>query len=94
MSYDNLVIVLAVAACVPFLLALVPRAGLPGPVLEILAGVVLGPAVLDVMRPDAMVQALSIIGLSRPGGHVRTGRGRWLGAESRRAGRDRGSLRR
>ncbi|MFC5212612.1 cation:proton antiporter [Streptomyces coerulescens] len=64
MSYDNLVIVLAVAACVPFLLALVPRVRLPGPVLEILAGVVLGPAVLDVVRPDAMVQALSIIGLS------------------------------
>ncbi|MBG0850490.1 cation:proton antiporter [Streptomyces spinoverrucosus] len=64
MSYDNLVIVLAVAACVPFLLALVPRVRLPGPVLEILAGVVLGPAVLDLVQPDATVEALSIIGLS------------------------------
>ncbi|AOR36747.1 hypothetical protein BFF78_41945 [Streptomyces fodineus] len=64
MSYDNLVIVLAVAAGVPFLLALVPRVPLPGPVLEIVAGVVLGPAVLNVVQPDATVQALSIIGLS------------------------------
>ncbi|XHM65262.1 cation:proton antiporter [Streptomyces nigra] len=64
MDYDNLVIVLAVAAGVPFLLALVPRAHLPGPVLEIVAGVVLGPAVLDLVRPDQTVEALSVIGLS------------------------------
>ncbi|MGP3952847.1 cation:proton antiporter [Streptomyces sp. 7N604] len=64
MSYDNLVIVLAVAAGAPFLLAVVPRVPLPGPVLEIVAGVVLGPAVLNVVQPDATVQALSIIGLS------------------------------
>jgi Kef-type K+ transport system membrane component KefB len=64
MSYDNLVIVLAVAAGVPFLLAVVPRVPLPAPVLEIVAGVVLGPAVLNVVQPDATVQALSIIGLS------------------------------
>ncbi|MBZ4020412.1 cation:proton antiporter [Streptomyces purpurogeneiscleroticus] len=64
MSYDNLVTVLAVAAGVPFLLAMVPRVPLPGPVLEIVAGVVLGPAVLNLVQPDATVQALSIIGLS------------------------------
>ncbi|MFG3323640.1 cation:proton antiporter [Streptomyces sp. NPDC048171] len=64
MAYDNLFIVLAVAAGVPFLLALLPRARLPGPVLEIVAGVVLGPAVLDLVQPDATVEALSVIGLS------------------------------
>ncbi|MCX4514364.1 cation:proton antiporter [Streptomyces sp. NBC_01619] len=64
MSYDNLVIVLAVAAAVPFVLAMVPRVPLPGPVLEIVAGVVLGPAVLNLVQPDATVEALSIIGLS------------------------------
>ncbi len=42
MSYDNLVIALAVAAAVPFLLALAPRVRLPGPVLEIVVGPVLG----------------------------------------------------
>ncbi|MFG2275832.1 cation:proton antiporter [Streptomyces chartreusis] len=62
--HDNLVIVLAVAAGVPFLLALVPRARLPGPVLEIVAGIVLGSAVLDLVQPDETVEALSIIGLS------------------------------
>ncbi|MER7814650.1 cation:proton antiporter [Streptomyces sp. NPDC096153] len=64
MSYDNLVIVLAVAAGVPFLLALMPRVPLPGPVLEIVAGIVLGPAVLGVVQADSTVKALSIIGLS------------------------------
>ncbi len=64
MSYDNLVIALAVAAAVPFLLALAPRVRLPGPVLEIVAGLVLGPAVLDRVRPDGTVEALSVIGLS------------------------------
>lgn len=64
MSYDNLVIVLAVAASVPFLLAMAPRVLLPGPVLEIVAGIVLGPAVLNWVQPDATVEALSIIGLS------------------------------
>ncbi|MFC9889405.1 cation:proton antiporter [Streptomyces pilosus] len=64
MSYDNLVIVLAIAAGVPFLLALAPRLPLPGPVLEILAGVVLGPAVLNWVQPDATVRTLSVIGLS------------------------------
>lgn len=64
MSYDNLIIVLVVAAGVPFLLAAVPRVPLPGPVLEIVAGIVLGPAVLNVVQPDATVQALAIIGLS------------------------------
>ncbi|MGP4102266.1 cation:proton antiporter [Nonomuraea sp. KM90] len=63
MSYDNLLIVLAVAAGVPFLLAMVPRLPVPGAVLEIVAGVVLGPAVLNVVTVDAAVESLSIIGL-------------------------------
>ncbi|WP_406503059.1 cation:proton antiporter [Streptomyces sp. NBC_01602] len=58
------IIVLTVAAGVPFLLAMVPRVPIPGPVLEIVAGIVLGPAILNVVEPDATVQALSIIGLS------------------------------
>ena len=42
----GLVIVLAVAAGVPLLLGLLPRLRLPGALLEIVAGIVLGPAVL------------------------------------------------
>ncbi|MGW9136728.1 cation:proton antiporter domain-containing protein [Streptomyces sp. NPDC055681] len=43
---------------------MVPRVPIPGPVLEIVAGIVLGPAILNVVGPDATVQALSITGLS------------------------------
>ena len=46
MNFDNLVAVLAVAAAVPLILAAVPRVPVPGPVLEIVAGILLGPAVL------------------------------------------------
>jgi Kef-type K+ transport system membrane component KefB len=43
------VIVLAVAAGVPLLLGLLPGARLPGPLLEIHAGIVLGPSVLALL---------------------------------------------
>ena len=42
MNFDNLVAVLAVAAAVPLILAAVPRVPVPGQVLEIVAGIVLG----------------------------------------------------
>ena len=43
---NGLVIVLAVAAAVPLLLGLVPRLLLPGALVEIVAGILLGPSVL------------------------------------------------
>jgi Kef-type K+ transport system membrane component KefB len=64
MNFDNLVAVLAVAAAVPLLLAAVPRVPVPGPVLEIVAGIVLGPAVLDLVKPDQAVRLVSTIGLA------------------------------
>ncbi|MGY4766423.1 cation:proton antiporter [Kribbella sp. CWNU-51] len=64
MNFDNLVAVLAVAAAVPLILAAVPRVAVPGPVLEIVAGIVLGPAVLGLVKPDQAVQLLSTIGLA------------------------------
>lgn len=63
MSFDNLVIVAAVAAAIPLLLGFLPRVPIPGPVLEIIAGILLGPAVLDVVHVDATVQAASVLGL-------------------------------
>ena len=36
----------------------------PGPVLEIVAGIVLGPAVLDLVQPDQAVRLISTIGLA------------------------------
>ena len=64
MNSDNLVAVLAVAAAVPLILAAVPRVPVPGPVLEIVAGIVLGPAVLDLVKPDQAVRLMSTIGLA------------------------------
>jgi Kef-type K+ transport system membrane component KefB len=60
----NLVLVLAVAAGVPLLLGLVPVLPLPGPLLEIVAGIVLGPAVLGWIEPDATVRAFALFGLA------------------------------
>ena len=64
MNFDNLLAVLAVAAAVPLILATVPRVPVPEPVLEIVAGIVLGPAVLDLVKPDQAVRLLSTIGLA------------------------------
>ena len=64
MNFDNLVAVLTVAAAVPLILTAVPRVRVPGPVLEIVAGVVLGPAVLDLVKPDQPVRLVSTIGLA------------------------------
>jgi len=64
MNFDNLVAVLAVAAAVPMVLSAVPRVPVPGPVLEIVAGIVLGPAVLNLIKPDQAVQLVSTIGLA------------------------------
>src|SRR5215469_16628481 len=64
MNFDNLVVVLAVAAAVPLILSAVPKVPVPGPVLEILAGIVLGPAVLNLVKPDQAVKLVSTIGLA------------------------------
>ncbi len=60
----GLVVVLAVAALVPLLLGLAPRLPLPGALLEIVAGIVLGPSVLGWVTPDATVRAIALLGLS------------------------------
>ena len=64
MNFDNLVAVLAVAAAVPLILTAVPSVPVPGPVLEIIAGIVLGPAVLGLVKPDQAVRLVSTIGLA------------------------------
>jgi Kef-type K+ transport system membrane component KefB len=64
MNFDNLVAVLAVAAAVPLILSAVPKVPIPGPVLEIAAGIVLGPAVLNLVKPDQAVRLVSTIGLA------------------------------
>lgn len=60
----GLVIVLAVAAAAPLLLGLLPWLRLPGALLEIVVGIVIGPSVLGWVTPDATINALALLGLS------------------------------
>jgi Kef-type K+ transport system membrane component KefB len=62
-SFDNLAAVAAVAFAAPLLLGLVPALRLPSVLLEIGAGVVLGPSVLGWVQADAAVDVLSLIGV-------------------------------
>src|SRR6201987_6061680 len=64
MNVDPLVAILTVSAAGPLILAAVTRGRVPGPVLEIIAVIVLGPAVLDLVQPDQAVRLVSTIGLA------------------------------
>lgn len=64
LSLDDLLIVAVVAVCSPLLLGLVPRLRVPSPVLEILAGMLLGPGVLGVLTVDLPVRVVALIGLA------------------------------
>ena len=63
-SFTNLLIISAVAAGVPLALGWVPGLRLPAVVLEIVAGVVLGPSVLGWVAVDLPVQVLALFGLA------------------------------
>jgi Kef-type K+ transport system membrane component KefB len=63
-SFENLLIVVAVAFAAPLLLGLFPRVRLPSVVLEIVAGIVVGPAVLGIVEVDAAVEVLALLGLA------------------------------
>jgi Kef-type K+ transport system membrane component KefB len=62
--FTNLLLVAAVAFAAPFLLGLAPSVRLPSVVLEILAGIVIGPAALGWARVDEPVAVLSLLGLA------------------------------
>ena len=65
LSFGGLVVVTAVAFAVPLLLGLFPKLRLPSPVVELVAGIVIGPAVLGWVRPDDVpVQVLALLGLA------------------------------
>jgi Kef-type K+ transport system membrane component KefB len=63
-SFVNLFIVCLVAAGAPLLLGVAPRLRLPSVILEIVAGIVLGPSVLGWVTVDLPVQILGLIGLA------------------------------
>ena len=63
LSFNSLLIVAAIAVLVPVVLGLLPRLPVPGAVLMVLGGIVLGPSVLNWARIDAPVDVLSDLGL-------------------------------
>ena len=63
-GFVNLLIVVAVAFAAPLLLGLAPSVRLPAVVLEILAGIAVGPAVLGWVEVDAAIEVVSVLGLA------------------------------
>src|SRR5262245_10211206 len=63
-SFTNLALVAAIAFGAPLLLGFAPRLRLPATVLEILAGIVLGPSVLGWVAVDTPIQILALIGVT------------------------------
>lgn len=63
-SFGGLLVVCLVAAGIPLLLGFAPRVRVPSVVLEIVAGIVLGPSVLGWVRLDLPIQVLGLIGLA------------------------------
>jgi Kef-type K+ transport system membrane component KefB len=62
--FTNLLIVVAAAFAAPLALGLVPALKLPSVVVEIMAGILLGPSVLGWVKVDQAVEVLATIGLA------------------------------
>jgi Kef-type K+ transport system membrane component KefB len=63
-EFINLLAVAVVAFLAPLAVGLFPRLRVPAVVLEIVAGIVLGPSALDWVHIDAPVQVLSLLGFA------------------------------
>ena len=63
LSFTSLLLIGLVAVAAPLLLQILPRLGVPSLVLEIIGGIIVGPAVLGWVHVDAPVQVLSDLGL-------------------------------
>ena len=63
-SFSGLLIVAVVAFLAPLLLGLSPARRLPAVVLEIVAGILIGPSVLGWVRVDLPISILSVLGLA------------------------------
>ena len=64
MTSSALVVVLAVAAGISLLRGLLPGLPLPGPLLELLCGIALGPTVLNVVKVDPLLSAVAVLGMA------------------------------
>src|SRR3954469_7147723 len=63
-SFDNLLIISVIAVLAPLLAGALPRLRIPAVVLEIAAGVLVGPSVLGWVEVDLPVQILALVGLA------------------------------
>src|SRR5262245_16257574 len=63
-SFNSLAVVLAVAFFARLVLGLVPRFRVPGVVIEIVLGIIIGPSVLGWATADEPVQLLALVGLA------------------------------
>jgi Kef-type K+ transport system membrane component KefB len=62
-SFNNVLLIGLIAVAVPAACALLPGLPVPGAVLEVVAGIIVGPSVLGWVHVDAAVQVLSDLGL-------------------------------
>src|SRR5919202_6914761 len=62
-EFTDLLVVVAVAFAAPFLLGLFPGVRLPSVVLEIVAGIVVGPSVLGLVHVDEAIDVIALVGL-------------------------------
>jgi len=63
-SFDNLLIICVIAALAPLIAGALPKLRVPAVVLEIVAGIVVGPNGLDWVQIDTPVQILALFGLA------------------------------
>jgi Kef-type K+ transport system membrane component KefB len=62
-QFGGLLLIVAVAFAAPFLLGLAPGVRLPSVVLEIVAGIAIGPSILGWVHPDETIDVVARIGL-------------------------------
>src|SRR4051812_50208425 len=63
-SFANLLVISAIAVLAPLAVGFLPGLRVPAVVLEIVAGIVVGPSVLGWVRVDLPVQVLALFGLA------------------------------
>jgi Kef-type K+ transport system membrane component KefB len=63
-SFTNLLVVMAIAFGAPLLLGLFPRVQLPSVVLEIVAGILVGPSLLGLAEVDQSLEVVALLGLA------------------------------
>lgn len=64
LSFGGLFVVAVIAVVAPLIAGVIPRVKVPGVVLEILAGIVVGPSVLGWVEIDTPIAVLALVGLA------------------------------